>query len=580
MPIIPRYGLTRVETAPLPAPRLSVDAPAEAFAPAAPPDISGATEIIRRMVEEEKERADRIALTRASSQLDEFQTELLYHPETGALNKRGRDALGIPEEVGDEWERRVAQITNELGSGRQRLLFGERVAQRADDLRRTVQRHVASESRAYDEQETKAFVANARGAAIADYRDAERIQRSIAEQRAALIDFARDNGLSNSAWLKEQLAEAASDTHVGVINRMLANGEDLLAASYHVEHRGEITGADAAQLEQNLQEGSVRGRSQRLADEIARKHDSFTAAREEASRIEDPKIRDATVERLRTEYNDRERDKNRRQEDAFIRATNLIDANPGRSARRVVPPHDWMVLTPQQRDSLESRASGVGDDADDSDVWLSFRDLSTDDMAALSRAEFESRYWNRLTRAHREEAIDRWDAAREGDPAKITSTLTFNQIVDNVIRETKIVPPGKTNAELTNTQKRRQIDFETRASQAVQQFAATQLKGARKASPDEMQDIIERLAFKTIFIQHPRFAALDPVEERLIDEIQPDERKNAFVEYDRIPLRMVTNIEAHIRERRGRVTESKVQRAFAAYLLRDQALLNRILSEK
>ncbi len=106
MPIVPRYPVPQVETAPLPAARVSADAPAAAFGVPAAPDLSGVQRVFAQIVEEERQKADQLAVLDADNQLAQLGTDL----ETRALSRRGKEAFGALGETADEWQRRTAEI--------------------------------------------------------------------------------------------------------------------------------------------------------------------------------------------------------------------------------------------------------------------------------------------------------------------------------------------------------------------------------------------------------------------------------------------------------------------------------------
>jgi hypothetical protein len=576
VPQVPRYETQR-RPEPLPSPRISTDAPAGAFEPDQPLDPSGALKILAGLAEREREKADQVAIMDADRRLSEFETERLYHPETGALNKKGRDALGLPDEVSTAWRERASEIEASLSSDQQRLSFRRMAQQREMSVMRAVQQHVAGEIRSDDEVTTKAYLITERNAAIANFRDTDRVAQALARQRAALQGFARRHNMPPEE-LARRLEEIISQTHVGVINRMMANGDDLTAKRYYDLNKADVSGADSVEVEKTMLEGSTRGESQRVADRLLRKHGSLAAARTDLEAIADPRIRDAVEQRLRQAFSDRETQRDRNREDAYIAAANAVDANPDRRARDVVAPHLWSQLDPGQRSSLESRARGAGDDADDSSTWMSFLDLSTDQLGRLSKAEFETRYWNRLGRSHREKASEDWDSAREAvrtgrTDGRLKAAIDFNSRIENALRNNGLISATRTRGQLNESQKRLYSEFEQTVTNEIESQEA---RTGKPLAPLERQQVIDVMVLRRLF---ERRGFVELTEENL-RTIARDQRGRSFVAYEDIPDEQRSEIEALIVGRGHRVTLSKVMRAYAQMLLNNREGFLGIVNER
>lgn len=269
MPTVPR-----VSPAPLPGARFDPSAPAAAFRGAPPVDTSGVQQVgldlyreHQRLVEEERHKADQIAITSAGSDLSTAKSDLLYNPQGGALTRRGQNAFGAPEDARTAFEKASSAIRAKLVTDEQRVQFDRIAANDWNEIDIQVQRHVAAERQRYDTETTDSFITNKRNEAVAAWQDPAAIQSSIDYQQAAITDHAQRNGLAGE-WAKEQAAKAASATHLSVIEQMLQNGADRTAERYLAQHRGQIVGPDLLNAERLTEAGSVRGDSQRTADDI------------------------------------------------------------------------------------------------------------------------------------------------------------------------------------------------------------------------------------------------------------------------------------------------------------------------
>lgn len=511
----------------------------------------------------ERRKANQLAVLDADRQLSETATRLQYDPEAGFYNMRGKDAFRAPDYVEAEWRKQVEAIEKGFANDTQREAFRNRVMARWGDLDRQLQRHVSAEGRKYDDAVTESWLANERDAAAFNYHDPERVAISIESQRAAIVDYADRNGLP-AEWVKEKAAGAVSKTHVAVIQRMLANGQDLDAKAYYDANGEEVTGSDTISLEKSLAEGTLRGESQRRAAEIAAKDLSRAEAIEEARKIKDPEVKDATVSRVKTIYEEREAAEKEALEDLYIEAVNLVEQSPGRNPRDVVAPDVWTRLTVAQRNALESRSGGR---SNDDDAWLDFFAMSPAEMGGLNKAEFETRYWSKFDNSHRSRAEAMWMAAREGRNIEMSSLLTFKARVTNAWEES-----GRGKKE--KSEKKDFARFESEAARRVELFELNDLEGKRKATGEEVQTIIDDMVTRKVFVEE---WGRDPEKPAVL--VTEDERENAYVPYGDIPEADRNSIENLLKSNGKVASKDKIQRAYAAYLMEDLALFDSIIGE-
>jgi len=585
MPTVPRYSQQqdigrRVGDRPVPGVKLNPVAPEGAFGGgSSATNVSNATigtlSVIEKYQAEQRKQADELAVLDADKNLSALETRLQYDPKTGAMTKRGKDALALPDQIKTDWDKGVEDISKNLNSDTQRLAFRKMVNARWSSLDSSVQKHVASEIRSYDDATTESYLANERDAAALNFMDPERIQMSLYTQRAALVKHAERNGLPEE-WLKLKINDAQSKTHSAVIERMLTNNQDMAAKQYFEANKDQISGRDSTTLEKALEEGSLRGESQRRADEIfLNSKDNHLKALELTRSINDPKLRDETETRVNRMFSAQKTAEAEFRNDLYLKAANIIDGNRGsRNVRDLVPPSMWTQLTPEQRNALENRAS---DPQNNDKAWLDFLDLKAPDMAKLSRAEFETKYWAQLDKAHRTRAEGMWNDAREAssksmmDP-KLSTTVTFNDRVKNTLLSNDLIKPDYRKSEDAS---KLYSQFEQAAAHEVENFELTQLGGKRKATGDEIQKIIDGLIIKKVFVDRTFL----PDAEKPVVILTADEKGVSYVPVEKIPGSDKNAIENLIRSKNKKITIDKIQKAYAAYLIGDKQLFDSVVAQ-
>lgn len=588
MPTVPVYGARKVDRGALPGAMLTPNAPSEAFQPAKRVDLQPAIDVARQYHEDQVNKADEVAVTKAASDLTAFETELLYG-QNGALNTEGEQSFGTPEKVAAAWQKRSSEIAAGLKGDRQQMAFNRQVADRWGSVNRQVQEHVNGETKKYDAAKTNDFIDNEREAAILGYKDPERVAASLTRQVAAIKDFAGRHGASADT-VEKMVSAALSSTHVGVIDRMLANDEDLSASEYFKKHKGQVSGKDVARVEKDLEEGSLRGESQRQSDDIVAKfpHDQ-SAADDAVKAIKDPKIRDEVQKRVDFEFAHRREMKRAAQDDLYLRATNLIDGRPGIIPRKAIPPAMWNQLDLGQRNALEARAKGAdgteGNGSNNDKVWLQFLDMTPQELGKLNASEYEVSFRSKFGKAERTRADAQWAASRDAVKngknftPQMTMGQSFHERVKNGLDKSGLMPLDP-KVKPTAEQYRQAASIEDEANTLLNQFEQA---SGKTANPIEHQKIVDEVIMRHVFapgaVKHIK--VMSRVEEgRVVGVVSRNGDGNFIIPYREVPETEKERIKSQMTQRGGKVTRDRIERAYAAAVMNDTKLLQSILSEK
>lgn len=270
-------------------------------------DVANAADSIANRRDEfatkEREKADQIAVNDAENQALKASIDLRFNPQTGAMTKHGKDALGVMDPTIQSYQQTVDEIAKGLVSPRQRSLFLARAQGHGTELYAALQQHVGGEAKALDQTTTNASVALSHEQGVASAGDAGAVQRSVDRQRAVLTDFASRNGLPDE-WVQLKANEAASATHSGAIENLLATGDDQAAAARYAEVKDQISGDAQTHLANALDLASTRGKSQEYVDKllVGKGENGQPLTQQEGmdrigKEIADPKLRQATEDR-------------------------------------------------------------------------------------------------------------------------------------------------------------------------------------------------------------------------------------------------------------------------------------------
>jgi hypothetical protein len=421
----------------------------------------------RDEAEEARRQADILAVLEADNRLADWIRDRVYDPERGALTLKGRDALGLPEQIDADYERVASAIEQSLATDEQRVAFARIRTQRRQDLALDIRRHVAREIQTYTAQELEARAQNALAMAVGAAQDPVRAGKELAAGEQAIRALARPLGLGPEQ-VEQQVRALRSDALVGIIQRLLAEGQTTAARAYFEEGRDLIAPDKVDDLLRALKAGSLRQQAQRETDRILASGGGLREWRERARAIEDPELRDEVMERLEHEAVVRERLEREAEETRLRQAYDLVDR--GVDPRRL-PPALWTQLSGSERASLlayaRSRAAGLPVETDWA-VYYRLMSLAADDPAAYV-TENLYRYRGSLDDSEFKQLVDLQARLkgrdREAAARDLAGYRTKEQILEDTLVQYGIDPRDKRNAAAI-AQLRRMLDLRVDAAQA------------------------------------------------------------------------------------------------------------------
>lgn len=351
---LPYSGQSRVAPAPLPGLRASVESFGGGEA-SRPIDTSGVTDVVSRIYQEEKVKADQVAVVAAGSQLSEAETDTLYNPKSGALNTRGSQAFGMPDQVAKSWKDTVGSIRQTLSNDQQLAAFDRMAASHTANIHEQVTRHVAAQRQQFAIESTSSLVTNEQNAALsAALTDPRRADIAVATQSAAIQDLGRQNGWSPGKILEHTQA-AVSRTRYGVLEAMVdaseeVPGMDLKASQYLDTHKAELVGSDLIAAEKLTKSATVLGESRRQAQTIIGNAPTLDEALKQVENIPDAHVADATDRRIRQHFADQSNSLNQQKAQAYQVAGDIFAQT--RDVNKI-PRSTWLALSDPERRQLE-----------------------------------------------------------------------------------------------------------------------------------------------------------------------------------------------------------------------------------
>jgi len=479
---------------------------------------------------------------------------------------RGKNSVGSPDYIEKEWKKGLEEIERTLSSDRQRTKFGSIKQARFISLEDVAHKHMNAEMRRHDDEQTVAYVNTSRDDALSNYKDPERIGISLMQQEKAILDHADRHGVSDEVR-KQNVAEAISKTHYGVISRYVNNGEDLSATKYFKSIVDKLTGVDKMAAEKMLEEGSLRGEAQRQSDAIfSKQSENMTEALDKAREIKDPKLRDEVVSRVKQRFAEKKQAEQVDVEGLHRRATDVLDKTPDVD---LIPREDWSRFSLSERAALKryaaDRAAGKQPQTD----WQTYYDLMNmasgpkglqDKFASINLMDMK--YRGNLDDSEFRKMVQKQADIRSGrgqSDKELNGYRSTTEIVNTALNSVGIKPNPKAGSKDAE----RVAEFRRSVDTAIMQ---RQEELGKKLTNDEIDGIVGRLLVQGR-VKGTGIFGLFQTKKRLY-EVNPGE--TIVFGSDDIPMSERRRIEQALRANGRPVTESNIIELYKAQSVQDK----------
>lgn len=291
MATVPSYEPNRIESQPARLPRRQN--PIDGDVLAAPGlALAQAGNVLGQIAINEQRKAEDTQVLGGNRGLGQAEVDLMYNPQTGAMTKKGREAIGLSDKVLPEFDKRRAALEAGMNPGAKRR-FAALADQRRQDIEKQLFALEARESDSLNLAETEANVAQAKNEAAIHYKNPERIQTSTELGWAAMYArMAREGDPPEKIAVKRRQWEA--EIKGTILDQMIANRENADAIAFYDVNRAAL-GDKADEYGMKIREARYEVESVATSDRLLRQYGGPTpAAYAEAAQIKDPEIRKRT----------------------------------------------------------------------------------------------------------------------------------------------------------------------------------------------------------------------------------------------------------------------------------------------
>ena len=545
MPRLPTY-----EDVATVSPRVKIDpgvnAPLAAFQSGAgviagelAPGINDVASVVR----EEEKRKDNAAVNDYRRQLLELETE----KDEWLSQQKGENAFTAKQKLDKDIDARTAKINEGLKNDRQRILAKEVEGDWRVGINRKASHYISKEMDShYDNVDNKLIETSTRAAQkAASTGDFDRVQQEWSDQEKVIAGLADRKGLS-PVQRQELLDSRKSEYHAGIVMQLMADDKDMIATDYFLANKSEMDTKAQLSLGNQLEVANTRATAQTLSDRFMAEHNNnFGLAIEEARKIKNPKVRDATLSNIRQAKSDNEAAIKLNEDEAFTSALQTIQET---GDVQKIPPSVWVNIGTDGHAALEKMAAETREKrtpVTDQKVWNEFNRKSTDRhwLKNLSEKDFGV-YLSHFDDGKRDRASELRDAAKKaakGDPkAKelLRNDVNLKRLVSAKVVESGLIPANVKVADMTQEQEAILSEVEARASSELERI---QIEQGSKATVEQERDVVNRLVLDNAkakvkgtgvnILGASFFETKKPV-----NEMTQEERQNIKFDYKAVPI--------------------------------------------
>lgn len=434
--------------------------------------------------------------------LSQLQSQI----EVSVSQMKGKNAVGATDFAKENWDKGVDDLLKGIDDPDVKAAIQASANNKFAKVYDSSLKHTGKEFQSYQNQAQESFVQTVRNDAIKNYQDPAAVKEGLTKQVQSIMDHGRTQGW-DKATTDAALDNAVSQTHLGVVNRMIADDVDMVASDYFKKFKDQMTEKDFLTAEKLVEDASLRGNSQRNADKIVASGLDAQQALEQARMIKDPKERDATVKRVKSRFAEQKAAREQSIEELHRRAGNfLYGDNPEKSkgdidAYAKANPADWARFSVSEKRQLEGIAQklkfGQPIETNPQTYYkLVTMSSSPETRDAFLRLNLSSpKYLADLSPSDFQEMTKLQASLRKGEKTpKFKGVQTRKQIIDRALRTIDIDPRTDNPDELERISQFYGV--------VEERVAQEQERRGKDLTNDEIESLVNKFTAETV-IERP-----------------------------------------------------------------------------
>jgi len=263
----------------------NVQAPIEAFGGGQA--ASRVNDAYQKIIEEENNRAFNDRMMEASRSLDDFELKTIYDPQTGLLQRKGKDALGVIDEYGKSFEEFSRSQLKNTSDPVARQALAQMFSARNSQVQKTLANHTASQMDAYHNTELSSGIRSSYSIAAAD---PSRVPSRIDLIRGNTVELAKQEGFPPGSATSDLLvAQNIESLHDHVLSAMMERKQYNAARVYLGQYGAQMPNS-AGKFAKQLETAGTLGKAQAIGDSVFKDQVTLEPSADSAPSIIGPNV--------------------------------------------------------------------------------------------------------------------------------------------------------------------------------------------------------------------------------------------------------------------------------------------------
>lgn len=433
--------------------------------------------VVSQIGEKMQQEDDAQAVFEARRKLDAWERDAIFDPEKGAASKRGRDALGLPKSIPQDFDKFASEVGATLTTKRQKQAFQELAFARRGHLTGWADKYASQQREVFESGQYEADINAAADRAALYATDPSVVATESKVLLARTVGYLRSKGASEEE-IQQAVLNNGTKLHAQVAQTLLRT--DPAAAKQYIDaNKKAIDPVQYNRLAEIADSAALDTEAKRLADGMATL--PLAEQLKKTSELTDPKLREKARLFVRQNAADIASARAAAEKEISDQVWQMVSQGSSYAAlpRDVLAKMDGKERI-QVQDHYRAEAKRRLAEAEGKPVKTDMATL--ENLYAMQPEEFLkvriSALQDKLSRADQEELIKRQANLR--DPAKAPQAATAEQQIAQYVDELKLGPGDKGPF-------RRAV---------TEQFSAFIAQNKREPNYDERTKILDRLTQK------------------------------------------------------------------------------------
>lgn len=448
----------------------------------------------------EKIRADQTAVQGATAKLAAIHADLLTNPKEGLPAYQGINAMDGHDKVMAEYQKSANELAKGLQPDQQGA-FNKIAIEQGDALNQHAMAYVNSQIEQHDTNTFQAAIKNNTQLASVNYGNPDSVSTfkdqndKIAGARAKRLGLDPDQTTDFMRTVNSQFHEA-------VLSQMVNDPKfQTKAQDYFNTNKGEMDTDTKERVQKFLGEGDVRTQSTQTANDIWKKTGgNLTEAFKQADGIGDLAVQEMTRARLREMQHDKVDGQEAQQNDLYQNAFKQIQAAERKGAgvdiQTAVDPATWTAMDASSREKIKKL---VLNDTTDAQKYTTFSLMTPEEKKAITPDQLQQDWLPYMAPKDRNRIMSDWTKARSNNTdAQLGHDQ--NSLIADSAKQLGVAGLDASHdpKKLSGANAQAYHEYAMTAQDAILNFEKTKLGGARKASTEETQAILDNITMKRV----------------------------------------------------------------------------------